>query len=216
LIRWNLVLIPKHGYNPLSLQHPGRYSVRTVTVSSCPQTRMPFLPRLGPRVWGTRATRYAHSDNLNVGFAGTLRDGSDDTRTRDLRGDRPARCVSRPCTAKWLICREHDPRIQPRTATDSHGWHPRETRKVAAPARPYPSSPSPGTPFAPREKVATARVGSSAAERRPACRSRRGRLRGGRAARCRPANRARSGPPRDRPRRSRRSRTPLLCARRGP
>jgi hypothetical protein len=68
----------------------------------------------------------------------------------------------------------------------------------------------------PRMRRATARLGSPAAEYRRASRSRRRRLRGGRAARCRSANRARSGPPRDRPRRSRRCRTPLPCARRGP
>jgi hypothetical protein len=41
--------------------------------------------------WATRSGRHVHAGNTTRSFSGTSKDGSDGTRTRDLRRDRPTR-----------------------------------------------------------------------------------------------------------------------------
>ena len=65
-------------------------------------TKVPFCRQFIFDVWvtglGHDASTRALSDNITCLFAGTSRDGSDGTRTRDLRRDRPSRTRRRSTT----------------------------------------------------------------------------------------------------------------------
>ena len=66
-----------------------------------------FVLRRWGHVWAYGTACRAYKDNINTIFAGILEGGSDGTRTRDLRRDRPSRARRRPPTnhSERLICR---------------------------------------------------------------------------------------------------------------